>query len=317
MNVTVEMYALFSGRLDSHGLDVRKGDDDSAGGMRVDAPVTPELYKQHLNGDIGLGIYPTWHEQLHSDDDPVLMTSWGCCDIDTGDWSEAYGLATALKAMGMKPHIERSRSKGWHVWIFPDAPVTAKAMRRALKVAYAAIELPAKEANPKQEHLRVGQVGNYVRLPYKGILKNNDPQRQCFMAGWDHDSDGVPLCVEDWLDTGVSHTDYKTIVEWAGRYHEPERAAIPDPRTFTDDQLQDLVGGLRGDLMLFVKNGPQHDRSGGLVALAFKLEKAGYSTTECYNVLLVAEEHWGGKYSARGPASRDKYLLDILERAYS
>jgi hypothetical protein len=59
--------------------------------------------------------------------------------------------------MDIEPHIERSRSKGWHIWVFASHPVTAKAMRRALKVAYAAIELPAKEANPKSETLNVGQ----------------------------------------------------------------------------------------------------------------------------------------------------------------
>lgn len=183
-----KMWETFQGNLSAYGQDVPKGDDPAAGGMRVDAPFTERVVEAHLKGETGVGAYPSWHNS-----DGVLMASWGCCDIDTGDWSEAYSLATALRAMGMVPHIERSRSKGWHIWIFPETPVTAKDMRRALKVAYAAIELPAKEANPKSEQLKPGQVGNYVRLPYKGALTNKgNPLKQTFMAGWDHNNDGIP-----------------------------------------------------------------------------------------------------------------------------
>lgn len=310
------MLEIFGGRTDSYGQDVPKDGDPGKGGMRVDGPVTPDLMKKHLQGELGVGLYPTWHGE-----DDVLMASWGCCDIDTGDWSEAWALVRALRAMNMVPHVERSRSKGWHIWVFPTEPVTARQMRRALKVAYAAIELPAKEANPKQEDLKPGQVGNYVRLPYKGSLKAQPQafQRQCFMVGYDGKHDGFPLGVTDWVyefDHGCL-TQASEIRKWAARWTEPERAHVGEVRTFEDEELKELVHGLRGELFLFVKNGPKHDRSAGMVALAHKLKSARYTATEAFNILCIADEHWGGKYAERGEAIRDKYIIDIVERAYA
>jgi hypothetical protein len=307
MNIEQRMMNIFSGRTDSYGQDVDKDGVKGKGGMRVDRPVTEALFKKHLDGNMGLGIYPTWHR-----DDGTLMASWGCCDIDTGDWSEAYGLATALKAMGIVPHIERSRSKGWHVWVFPTDPVPAATMRRALKVAYAAIELPAKEANPKQEKLRHGQVGNYVRLPYKGGWYQNE--RQMFMQGWDSDGEGVVVPPSDWLYEfdGSFQTESGSLVDWASRWREPERKHLGSVEVMDDAKLRKLVGNLPGDLMLFVQKGPQHDRSGGLVALAHKMRSQGYDAAEIYNVVSVAHDSWGGKYNNHH--NPEAYLLDIVER---
>jgi hypothetical protein len=305
-----KMFDIFQGNPSAHGQDVPKDGDPAAGGMRVDAPFTHRVVEAHLRGEQGVGVYPSWH-----DPDGVLMASWGCCDIDTGDWSEAYSLATALRAMGMIPHIERSRSKGWHIWIFPENPVTAKEMRRALKVAYAAIELPAKEANPKSEQLKPGQVGNYVRLPYKGALGMGQTLlKQTFMVGWDAKSDGVPIGCADWLyefDNSCTTPDV-IIRDWSTRYKEPERKVIVNLDALENNELSYLIERMPGDLKLFVEKGPMNDRSAGLVALAYKLRSNRYTAKEIYSILRVADMLWGNKYGAR--ADGDKWLVDIVER---
>lgn len=310
MNAAEKMQTIFGGRTDSYGQDVTKDGVEGKGGMRVDRQVGLELFQKHLDGDMGLGIYPTWHNN-----DGELMASWGCADIDTGLWSEAYGLATALTAMGITPHIERSRSKGWHIWCFPTRPVPAPMMRRAFKVAYAAIELPTKEINPKSEKLRPGQVGNYVRLPYKHHRQNSGPMaRQTFLTGWDAEGEGIPVDVGDWLYgyDETCETPDELICEWGERWREPKRAHFDDVREITDEQLKKLVGNLPGDLFVFVKNGPQADRSGGLVALAFKLRRNGYGAEEIYHIIEVADQQWGGKYAARPNAA--SFYKDIVER---
>lgn len=310
MNLAEKMQNIFAGRKDSHGQDVVKDGIDGKGGMRVDARVSTELFQKHLDGEMGLGIYPTYHNN-----DGELMAAWGCADIDTGLWSEAYGLATALKAMGIVPHVERSRSKGWHIWCFPTEPVTAPSMRRAFKVAYAAIELPTKEINPKSETLRPGQVGNYVRLPYKNYQENSGPMaRQTFMVGWDAAGEGFPVSAGDWLYAydSTCETPASLIVEWGERWREPKRKHFDRANEISDEQLKKLVGNLPGDLHLFVKNGPMADRSGGLVALAFKLRRNGYSAGEIYHIIEVADHQWGGKYAGRPNAS--SFYADIVQR---
>jgi hypothetical protein len=310
MTPAQKMYEIFAGRIDSYGQDVAKDGDPAAGGMRVDETLTVRHLESHLNGEIGIGVYPTHHNA-----DGVLMASWGCCDIDTGDWQEAWGLATALRSMNMTPHIERSRSKGWHIWIFPNALVTAGQMRRALKVAYAAIELPAKEANPKSEQLKPGQVGNYVRLPYKSGLRPGVLQtRQTFMSGWDRETDGFPISCTDWLyefDTSCQ-TEAKVICDWSTRWKEPARKVIVDLDKLDDEILAKTINSLPGDLMLFVRNGPVNDRSAGMVALAHKLRAVGYTAKEIYSIISVADQLWGSKYAGR--TDGDKWLIDIVER---
>ena len=200
-----KMLHLFGGNMLAHGQDLPGGK-----GHAVKNPVNHRLIKTHLEGNNGIGIYPMWYS------DETWFVKWGCCDIDTGDWDEAYRLAATLRAMGLVPHVERSRSKGWHIWVFSDGPVQAQAMRRALKVAYTTIDLQAREANPKQESLRPDQLGNYVRLPFKGGL-GHSLDRQVMMYDWGIESDGRPAQAVEWFDgfDDLMRVDPSTIQYWA------------------------------------------------------------------------------------------------------
>lgn len=293
-----KMLHLFGGNMQAYGHDE---------GRAVHQPVTERLMLRHLEGTEGIGIYPMWH---HNN---MWWVKWGCCDIDTGDWSEAWGLTIALKAMGFTPFIERSRSKGWHIWVFSDGPVLARDMRRALKVAYAACDLQAREANPKAETLREGQLGNYVRLPFKGGLWSPQ-QRQTMMEEWDADSDGKPVCAAEWFanfEPGF-RTDPRLVNEWASRWKEPERKRLEDPQVSVDE-LRILFDGMPPELFDFVANGPRGngDRSEALVALAFKLKRAGYTPNQRYGIVVQADRRWG-KYWERPDG--EHYLAEIIER---
>ena len=289
------MLELFGGNMSAYG-------NDDGGAVR--RPVTNQLMLDHLKGLTGIGIYPMWHQ------DDQWWVKWGCCDIDTGNWDEAYALTTALQAMGMVPYVERSRSKGWHVWVFAEKRVLAQSMRRALKVAYAAIDLPAKEANPKSEQLREGQLGNYVRLPFKGSMVENC-RRQVMTHGWDQKSDGEPIQVRRWLYEFDHRTAPETIEHWASKWREPKRERIEHVSPVSDEKMEQLMVTLPGDLFNFIKTGPTHDRSGGLVSLAYKLRQLGLTPDEIYACVDVADQRWG-KYTQR--PNRESFILDIVER---
>lgn len=303
-DTTVDRFArLFIGRTDAWG-----GDE----GRAVWQPTSRTLYRNHLTGTQGIGIYPI--KQRQTDDEP-LQVRWGCCDIDTGDWGEAYRLGVALEKMGMAPWIERSRSKGWHIWVFAEEWVHAWEMRRALKVAYAAIGLPAKEANPKSEKLRANQLGNYVRLPYKGwFTDGNKPHRQVMMHNFTRSSDGDVLGFHDFLDnvTGVP-TD--TITRWAAKWHEPKRELhLTAEELLADDKLQALASRMKPSTRNVWANGPKTaDRSATLSALAYALRNQGFNPQECYQLILAADRMWG-KYHLRNGG--EGYITDIVERVY-
>lgn len=300
-HVKEKMLFLFGGNMEAYGLDQFDGR-----GMAVHETVTSRLMEQHLDGDIGIGIYPMWLQ------DGVWWTKWGCCDIDTGDWDEAYRLAATLRAMGLVPHVERSRSKGWHVWVFASERVPAAQMRRALKVAYATIGLQAKEANPKAEELREGQLGNYVRLPYKSGMVMH-VERQCMMASWGEATEGKPIQAKDWFADFCEkdRTDKTTIEYWAKKWVEPVKHRYTEPK-ISEEQLKLLAVNMSQDLFRFLMDGPKNgDRSEALVAFAWKLKYAGYMPDEIFGFIQAADLRWG-KYHLR-PNGTD-YLLDIVER---
>jgi hypothetical protein len=295
----VEQFAnLFAGRTDAYGSDT---------GGAVWKPVTLATYEAHLEGIEPIGIYPIRH--AHN----KLWVRWGCCDIDTGDWSEAFMLATALSGMGLRPHVERSRSKGWHIWVFVDEWVEAWEVRRCLKVAYSAIDLPAKEANPKQETLQPEQLGNYVRLPYKGAFIM-DNERQTMMEGWDRGGDGEPVALCDWMTEIPMHGHLYSPVEriryWANKWYERPKRTISLETPL--ESVVSLAKQLPHTWAATWQYGDVKDRSATFVAMAYSLAKLGWQPQDVFNIL------WGCPWNKyRDRPNGEVYVQDIVERAFS
>jgi hypothetical protein len=112
----------------------------------------------HAIADRDIGVYP------RRDDGTC---KWGCVDIDSGDFSEALSVYGGLKDAGLRPWIEASKSKGFHVWVFAADWIDAPLMRSILVEVVRHAGLPEKtEINPKQTTSTDKHVGNCVRLPY-------------------------------------------------------------------------------------------------------------------------------------------------------
>lgn len=289
---------IFEGTTRAYGGDM---------GRAIWSPVTAVTYERHLTGVEPIGIYPV---EFNSDDEP--MVRWGCCDIDTGDWSEAYQLGMALEGMGFRPFVERSRSKGWHIWVFTDTWVPARVMRRALKVAYAAIGLPAKEANPKSENLRPNQLGNYVRLPYKGALVLPTQERQVMMTQWGRHNDGDVLSFRAFMRISdeMLFTDYRRIEHWASKWYESPRKHVHVE--VDDSDVLAVAALLPADWHRIWLTGEVRDRSATFVAMAHNLAKMGWQPQQVFTVL------WGcpwNKYRDRNDGVG--YVQDIVDRAFS
>ncbi len=292
-----DMLTLFAGRRDVYG-----GDE----GVAIREPLTVELVEAHLLGTTGVGVYPCVH------DGDQLKVRWGCCDIDTGIWQEARLLHVALTGMGIKSYIERSRSKGWHIWTFCDEWVPAATMRRALKCAYSAIGLPAKEANPKQERLYPHQLGNYVRLPYKGA-SDTLTERQTFTVGHDSEQDGTPIGVDEFFDT-FEYTPAATLTKWAGQWFEPSKTQIDAPELQADDTAaEQMVSVSAPELLRFFLEGPRSgDRSQGLVGLVRGLaKKRMFTPAEIWSIAASADRRWC-KYYQR--PNWEDYISDVVSR---
>jgi hypothetical protein len=294
-NAGTHFASLFRGRTDAYG---------SEDGGCVKQPVTSDLIADHLAGETPIGVYPMFQH------DGEWVCVWGCSDIDIDDLSQARGLQEALAAAGVTAFVERSRSKGYHVWVFADQPVPAWAMRRMLLCAHQVANIPAREVNPKQESLQPNQFGNYVRLPYLNVADCDTIHRRVW------GDDNTPMDFEEFIGRAIaSKTPKATIMNLAALWREPERKHITIDLT-VNESLADALRLLSPLGKVIWRDGPlpQRDRSSTLTKLAYECAKT-MSPTECKIVLLDADKRWG-KYHLRanGELEIDKLVVRVYSR---
>lgn len=157
---TAEKIALFrgafSGRTDVYGTyDLRTGK-----AFQVKQPVTDQVILRHLKGIQPYGVYPLIDDRTRS----------LAVDFDQESLTPPMEFLAAARNLGMATYIERSKSKGYHVWtFFAEAGVlAAKARRVALRVLHQ-IGMPSTEVFPKQDRLDgPDSYGNFINAPLFG-----------------------------------------------------------------------------------------------------------------------------------------------------
>ena len=302
MDTDAKFAALFAGRTDVIG-------SDSGGCIRLKP--TDSMFDQydcHLNETAAaIGIYPVM---------PDNTVWWGCVDIDTGTkpgalyetwedaWQHSLLLKRVLAALNIKSWIERTRSRGAHLWVFATEPVPAATMRRALLAAHQIAGLSQKEVNPKQEELAPGKIGNYVRLPY--------PYR------------GINQYV---IEPDIHIPEALSLDEFVGRAYD--NRATPETLDNAADLYADIpvvasrpsscfdttaIRKRSAYVAALVQNGPLNkDRSAFLWLVARTLSEAEVPFAEAWEVICEADRRWG-KFHDKGQV---EHLYRLLEKAYT
>lgn len=288
--------SLFRGRGDCYG---------SEEGGCVRERLTTNVFTKHLTTGPSIGVYPA----VPTDSEAICV--WGCSDIDVEDLGAAKLLKRTLESAGVHAWIERSRSKGYHVWVFADGVVPAEDMRRMLLVAHQVADYPAREVNPKQSDVSASKVGNYVRLPYPcGMLEN--PQRRTML---DDNDQPMPL-LEFLVSVSTRRTPIDTIRRIAGMYVPPKKTHVVVDWG-TDETLDDALRRTNPLARIIWRDGPlpSQDRSQALMRLAYVCQESGITPSMCHVIVLDADRRWG-KFHQRGEAGL-KEIGKIVERAYS
>jgi hypothetical protein len=93
-------------------------------------------------------------------------------DFDTQNRLDPIEFLNASKHYGLSAYIERSKSKGYHAWIFfNESGVLAAKARVVIKFILDDIEKPGTEVFPKQDVLaRNAAYGNFINAPLFGAL---------------------------------------------------------------------------------------------------------------------------------------------------
>jgi hypothetical protein len=286
---------LFRGRADVYGHEE---------GRCVKEPLTPAVFESHLLGVNAIGVYP-----IVPTPEGTFIVAWGCSDIDIDDFGMAASIYDALEAGGAHPYLERSRSKGYHIWVFATSPVFAPDMRSMFLAAHQVAEVPAREVNPKQVALRHGQYGNYVRLPYFSGY-NCTPARRVIIDR--HTQQPIPM--DSFLQNVVT-TDVDIITRLAAYYKPPVRTY--DVRT--DDQqcegMDEALKFMSPLAKVIWRDGPlpNRDRSTTLTRLAYVCAEDGLNPSQVKVVITDADRRWG-KYHLRadGELEIDKLVSRVF-----
>jgi len=93
-------------------------------------------------------------------------------DFDRKELESPASFVAACREQGLSTYLERSKSKGYHVWMFFErGGVLAYKARRVAKKILADIGAPATEVFPKQDALTNGvSYGNFINAPLFGAL---------------------------------------------------------------------------------------------------------------------------------------------------
>lgn len=288
--------SLFRGRGDCYGSD---------SGSCVRSPLNVEVFRSHLNGGPSIGVYPAVPHQGGA------FCVWGCSDIDIEDIDAAKLLRRTLEAAGIHSWIERSRSKGYHVWVFSSSPVLAEDMRRMLLVAHQVADYPAREVNPKQSDVSTTKVGNYVRLPYPNGLVET-PLRRVVL-----DDNDEPMPLRSFLQVATEHsTSPDDIRRISAMYVAPVKTHVVLDFGI-DETLDDALRRTSPLARIIWRDGPlpSQDRSQALMRLAYVCQESGISPSMCHVIVRDADKRWG-KFHVRGDAGLEQ-ITKIVERAYS
>lgn len=309
----VHFAELFKGRLDAYGTD-DGGCARVGGGLHLEGEYQRRVFS-HLMGATSMGVYPLMDS---------LEVHWGCTDLDyTEDPTEAWNLATLLESANINAWVERSRSKGFHVWTFATTAIPATTMRDALLAAHQILGIPPTEVNPKQTSFEgLKGYGNYVRLPYPTSLAEGvgyGPLRDGARRQTVINQEGGSLTLVDFTEAAIAQRTPQAAYErLAGIYQPPpppKPIDIDEPTTISGTVIQNMSKGT----YLAFKYGPRQDdgvhrdRSASLARLAHLCAEDGLTASSAMAVLRDADRRWG-KFSERPDC--DEQLGRMIDNAY-
>lgn len=309
MSTVADFLHVFRGNPGVLGMDDALG-PDQPGPVRLEpdnqSSQIRAVGEAHLAGLAGMGVYPYHHPH---------GVAWGCVDFDDGElasWEQALVLRQGLHELGVTGWIERSRSKGYHVWVFAGGWVSMGWMRQLLMGACLAVGVPHREVNPKSSKLQPGQLGNFVRLPYKGVVEfSTVPHRDRQVVV---DLNGVPLSLRLFLSEAIDHSlGTQEVVRIAKTLVVPrERPSANGAVRYIGPWQEQLSALARVQLEEGPKSGSQ-DRSGFLYAFAAECRRSGLDDDGVKKAVRLADKMHCHKYEARPDA--DERYQDIVDKS--
>ena len=230
---------------------------------QVKEPVTDRVVYRHLKGLQPYGVY-----LLVGDRTRALAV-----DFDQENLTPPMEFLAAAKNHGLVTYIERSKSKGYHVWMFfEEAGVLAAKARRVAQRILHGIVMPCTEVFPKQDRLDgPDSYGNFINAPLFGALV---PRGRTVFLDERNPSDACP---DQWeLLANVQRASESLLDSILASIEEPTVRSAPSPRE-PRSGAQAVIGsfGLPPCAQRMLAEGVSEGQRVACFHLALQLRKAG------------------------------------------
>jgi len=156
--------ALFVAREDAYAS--WQGDKPTA----VRNSLTDKILAAHLEGEYRVSSYLI---------KPNGKTPFVVFDVDVRKRSLVRKIVRRLCQRHVAAYVERSKSKGFHIWLFFEKPLRAKTARAFTRIVLRGLENKKVEVFPKQDKVSGDGLGNCISLPLFG--QDIDDGRTAFL----------------------------------------------------------------------------------------------------------------------------------------
>ncbi|HEV3481070.1 MAG TPA: primase C-terminal domain-containing protein [Candidatus Acidoferrales bacterium] len=143
--------SLFGGRKDAY----TRWEKGSAHPVALHSPLDKDVLTAHLKGKHRVGTYLVVDGR----------TKFLVLDIDDLSNKLIKKILKRLHQYQVKPYVETSKSRGFHIWVFFDKPLKAAKTRKFAKLVLQGLEDHKIEIFPKQDKVRERGFGNCIFLP--------------------------------------------------------------------------------------------------------------------------------------------------------
>lgn len=178
--VSIQDYMdLFVGREDTYARETY-GSGNKRMSEQVPEPLTEEMIRQHLSGDVILGTYvqrPNGTSKYVVFDIDIskkilLQYAYGSSEFNAYKQNaaeHASKLCKILQRMGMTGYIEDSGFRGYHVWVFFTGWIPVRYINRFTECVQKELgdsgDGITMEVFPNSARIRTGKFGQKIRLP--------------------------------------------------------------------------------------------------------------------------------------------------------
>lgn len=151
-------FSLFNGLKNVYGTySIKSGKH-----WQIKGKVKEKVIENHLTGKQPYGFYPLIGDK----------TTVGIADFDDLDPRPPIEFIKRAQHYGLSAYLEKSKSKGYHVWLFfPEDGVNASKLRIVIKFILNEINASDTEVFPKQDSITNNDsYGNFINAPLFGML---------------------------------------------------------------------------------------------------------------------------------------------------